>query len=186
MKTGSSIRNKNPRQAFRKRIGFSQDTYAIYLGVSKSLLSLAELGLRSLSGEASLKNANLLLRWQNFEKTWVPLPHSPTDLEGAQKYLLERMADLEFIQKTHVPKRRKSRESMDYHKARAFLESELTNLQNPEDELPLSFTKRMVENKIQRTPYLDGLKADLKARFLAFQLAEIEKELRLLKEKMKT
>ncbi len=99
------IRRKNRKQAFRKLLGFTQDNYAHYLGITKGLLSLIELGKRSLSGEPNLKNAQLLLRWQNFEKTWQSPDVSESDLASTKVYLIERLKHLKFQQESKSVKK---------------------------------------------------------------------------------
>ncbi len=177
MKYQFKIRRKNQKQAFRKLIGFSQDNYALYLGVTKGLLSLVELGKRSLSGQNNLKNAQLLLRWQNFEKTWQPPAITETDLASTKKYLKKKLDDLKFEQLSRKVKKEKSETVIDYQKANAFLEMELAQSQNPDDVLPLDLTKRLNQRKISKTPHLDALKESLEDRFLEFQIGEVEKEL---------
>lgn len=171
------IRRKNRKQAFRKLLGFTQDNYAHYLGITKGLLSLIELGKRSLSGEPNLKNAQLLLRWQNFEKTWQSPDVSESDLASTKVYLIERLKHLKFQQESKSVKKENSEISIDFQKANAFLEMELAQSQNPDDVLPLDLTKRLNQRKISKTPHLDALKESLEDRFLEFQIGEVEKEL---------
>ena len=182
MKNKIRIRRKNRKKAFRKFLGFSQDIYSSYLGITKGLLSLIELGKRSLSGEPSLKNGQLLFRWQNFEKTWQPPDVSESDLASTKKYLIERLKDLKFLQQSKSVKKENREISIDFQKANAFLEMELAQNQNPDDEKPLDLTIRSNKKKISKTPNLDALKDALEDRFLAFQIAEVEKELKLIED----
>ncbi len=174
------IRRKNRKQAFRKLLGFSQEIYSSYLGITKGLLSLIELGKRSLSGEPSLKNGQLLLRWQNFEKTWQPPDVLESDLASTKKYLIERLKDLKFQQQSKSVKKGNSETVIDFQKANAFLEMELAQNQNPDDKKPLDHIIRLNKKKISKTPNLDALKDSFEDRFLAFQVAEVERELSLL------
>jgi hypothetical protein len=118
-------RCKNINEPFRQAVGFSQDIYSLYLGISKGLLSLVEPGLRSLSGASDLKHGELYLRWLNFEKTWQPPAITESEIAITGKYLTKMLDNLKFQQQSKSRKQKISETDIDFQKASSFLEMEL-------------------------------------------------------------
>jgi hypothetical protein len=87
------------------------------------------------------------------------------------------LGELQFEQRRRNVKSDSGEKGIDYQKANAFLEQELAINQNPDDVLPLELTKRHNNKRISKASYLSALKDSLEDRFLAFQIAELEKEL---------
>ena len=165
-------------KSFRKQIGFSQDIYSIYLGISKGMLTLVELNLRTFPATSSLKNAYLFLRWVAFEKVWTPPPPEKDSVEGARKVLQKKLDNLlwEKRKRAHHQKIKDS-ETIDYQKANAFLKEELARNEEPDDALFLNLTLRANQQKLPKNPLLDSIQQSLADRFLDFQISEYQRSL---------
>jgi transcriptional regulator with XRE-family HTH domain len=167
---------KKIRNPLRKKLGFSQSTYASYLGVSASLLSLNELGLRNLNGLAGAKEASLFSRWAEFEKVWTPSPPDLEEVEIARSFLKNKLSG--FIIEREKRKKLKAgieENRVDFKKSLTFLENELS--MNHGEIVALNKAKAWGGKKIKTTQFRDSLLETLEDRFLDFQIAEYQREL---------
>lgn len=163
---------------FRKQIGFSQRVYSAYLGISKGMLSLVELGLRVFPSASKTKNAKLLLRWLAFDKTWTPLPPDAESIEEARKVLQKKCNKLNREKRKQLLNREANEEEpIDYQKAIAFLQQELGQNEEPDDVLFVALTIRLNKQKLLKNPLLDSIQQSLADRFLNFQIAEYQRSL---------
>jgi hypothetical protein len=176
------MKNKNP---FRKQLGFSQYVYSSYLGISKGLLSLVELNLRPLRQEARSKNDQLQMRWLAFEKEYIPPPPDQQSIIDTKKALKKKLDILKSRKtKREIQKEKKDEQAIDYQKANAFLQQELNQNEQADDVLYLDLTKRHNKKRITKNPLLNAVEESLQDRFLDFQIAEYEKSLLYLKNRL--
>lgn len=164
---------------FRKQLGFSQEIYAQYLRVSKSTVSLVELGKRSLNAAATKRHYDLYFRWLRFEQSWMPIPsamHSVEEVNEAKKCLEEEIFCLRNERDRHIIDNRPSRRYIpDYPKINAFLLQEMNSTSDPLEQATLRVVLSENQVRMMRQPLLETLKKSLALRFLNFKIAELEK-----------
>lgn len=171
---------------FRRLLGFSQENYALYLNVSKSLVALFETGKRSLTAAASHRHISLFNSWKEFEKKWIPSPPKPIPAEqvrAAREFLEKEVFRMRNERDKEIIRKNKSAQpEMDYPKVQAFLQQEFekAELGNEQHMLKGVMLLNEVKQAEDSGSLVNTLQKSLQARFLDFQISEYQKELDLL------
>jgi transcriptional regulator with XRE-family HTH domain len=170
---------------FRKQLGFSQELYANYLKISKGLISLVEMGKRYLNGAASKKDSDIKIRWQEFEKKWVPMPAPPPNKEYVEKATkaLEKRLRILKSKRTLLQVNQESKDNYipDYQKANAFLQQEIDLATDLLDQKHLGIVMAVNDVKLTGKPLLKTINQDITNRLLDCEIAECEQALAKLK-----
>ena len=112
---------------FRNFIGMSQNLFAAWIGIERSLLGKTEKRKRRLahSKEASQKSMELEILWQSFSQSWTPDPGSVLELPADEiKKRKKRVDSLLWDEDILTKKRALWKEpEVNIPKARSFLKS---------------------------------------------------------------
>jgi len=65
---------KSPNAALRNKFGMSQDLYAHWIGMTRSLLALVESDKNSKPSDATMKEHGIRMTWLAFEKNYSADP----------------------------------------------------------------------------------------------------------------
>ncbi|HOY95243.1 MAG TPA: hypothetical protein PK509_05880 [Catalimonadaceae bacterium] len=167
----------------RRQLGFTQENFAIYLNVSKSLVALFETGKRSLSAAASQRYVSLFNNWKEFEKNWIQSPSKPIPTEQvseAREFLEKEVFRLRNERDKEIIRQNKSAQpEMDYPKVQAFLQQEFekAELGNEQHILKGVILLNVAKQAEVSGSLVNNLQKSLQARFLDFQISEYQKEL---------
>jgi DNA-binding XRE family transcriptional regulator len=159
----------------RNQLGMSQDHFALWLGISRSLMSMHETNLRNLPTDAVFKYSQILKSWQNFGETWdvngdaqKESPPSQTDLRKIRKLKHKKLkAEFELKKLDDLP---------DYAKTIAFFTHYLQQTTNEKEQLICRLTIRDQEKErdnVQKKR--SALKTDIE--LINRQLEVLEKKL---------
>lgn len=168
-------------KSFRQLLGMSQELFAFYLNVSKSLISLVELRLRSLPGKASNKEVNLFIRWLAFEKDWIPKEPTPipeSEKEDAVKVLGRKLKKLKYLKDKREIDADYGPFKPDYAKANAFLADVLKDVSDPADKNLLELAILKNEIKMRPKPLSESILENIRIRLQEIEIEEIEKALK--------
>lgn len=161
-------------------MGFNQEHYAALLGVTKSLLSLADLHKRSLPPHANVKDAYMMREWTEFEKNWKPVSTNPNEIEKARKELESALNKILDTRDALIRKEIKMEEGPSYEslvKTLEFIDQEHEKEKDEKLKHILGKAGSRIVEKLKKCSLATELILQIQQRTIAFQIGEFEKEL---------
>jgi hypothetical protein len=164
-------------------MGFVQKHYADLLGITKSLLSLADLHKRTLPPHASVKDAYMMAQWEEFEKNWKSVSTDPKEIEKAREDLTSAYRKILNSRDALSRKGKKLEEGQSYEslvKSMGFIEQEYEKEQDKDLKSTLGAAATIIQKKLKNCSLATDILLQIQQRTIAFQIAEFEKELEKL------
>lgn len=158
----------------RNQLGVSQDHFALWLGISRSLMSMTETRQRSLPTDALLKRHQIQLAWQNFQTIWEATEKSTEESPPSRKVLrkIRRLQSKKVLAEIEMEK---LDDLPDYAKTIAFFTHYLQQTTNETEQLICRLTIRDQEKErdhVQKKR--SALKTDIE--LINLQLEVLEKK----------
>ena len=158
----------------RNQLGVSQDHFALWLGISRSLISMHETNQRSLPTDAVFKYSQIHLAWQNFEAIWEATEKRTEESHPSRKFL-QKIRKLQSKKVLAEIELEKLDDLPDYAKTISFFTYYLQQTTNETEQLICKLTIRDQEKErdlVQKKR--EALKTDLE--LINRQLEVLEKK----------
>lgn len=171
---------------WRTRMGFVQKHYADLLGITKSLLSLADLHKRTLPPHATIKDAYMMAQWEEYEKNWKSVSTDPKEIEKATKELKNGQNKTLKARDALKIKGEKMLEGQSYEslvKSLGFIKQEYEKEKDKDLKSTLGAAASIIQKKLKNCSLATDIIFQIQQRTIAFQIAEFEKELEKLEKK---
>jgi hypothetical protein len=164
-------------------MGFVQKHYADLLGITKSLLSLADLHKRTLPPHATIKDAYMMAQWDEYEKNWKSGSTDPKEIEKARKELTSAFHKILKAGDALKIKGEKMQEGQSYEslvKSMGFIDQEYEKEQDKDLKSTLGAAASIIQKKLKNCSLATDIIFQIQQRTIAFQIAEFENELEKL------